>query len=167
MYTDRTWRHLCFRMKNFNWMYWASKGRRNEKLKGQLEKKRFPHVHRFAWLPTLNVILRERNPKKLNYKTSIFENLEDSCWPPSDLTSIISLVPVIAKCLQENLSKSDFLPVSKTQLSLKPMYMEASAFAKKAPKLPDNYFCTNSNFVTPQSSTKSLLLSMLWYRDFK
>ena len=39
------------------------KERQNEKLKGQLEKGRLPHVHCSAWFPTLNVILRERKPK--------------------------------------------------------------------------------------------------------
>ena len=66
---------------NFNWMCWASKERRNEKLKGQLEKGRLPHVHRSVRFPTLDVILRERKPKKRNYKTSIFGNLEDSFGP--------------------------------------------------------------------------------------
>ena len=61
-----------------NWICWASKERRNEKLKGQLEKGRLPlligHVHHSAWFPTLDVILRvKQKTKKRNYKTSIFE----------------------------------------------------------------------------------------------
>ena len=54
-------------------------------------------------------------------------------------------VPAIAKCLQENLFTSGLLLVSNKQMSLNPMYMEASAFAKKKPKLSDNYFCTGKN----------------------
>ena len=67
----------------------------------------------------------------------------------SDLTNIVVIVnvyvPAIAKCLQENLSTSDLPPLSNKQMSLKPMYMEASAFAKKNPKLSDKYFCTEIN----------------------
>ena len=58
-------------------------------------------------------------------------------------------VPAIAKCLQKNLSTSDLLPVSNKQMSSKPMHMEASASAKKKPKLPDNYFCTGKNELWP------------------
>ena len=54
-------------------------------------------------------------------------------------------VPAIAKCLQENLFTSGLLLVSNKQMSLNPMYMEASAFAKKNPKLSDKYFCTEIN----------------------
>ena len=132
---------------NFNWMCWASKERRNEKLKGQLEKGRLPHVHRSVWFPTLDVILRERKPKKRNYQTSIFENLEDSfgprVWQALVIVNVSNVyVPAIAKCFQENLSRSDLLPLSTKQMPFKPMHMEASVFAKKTPKLSDNYFCT-------------------------
>ena len=37
------------------------------------------------------------------------------------------------------------VPVSNKQMSVKTMYMEASALAKKKPKLSDNYFCTEKN----------------------
>ena len=67
---------------NFDWMNWASKERRKEKLKGQLEKGMLPlfcHVHRSACFPTLDVILWDGKQKHaVNNKTSIFENLEDS-----------------------------------------------------------------------------------------
>ena len=49
-----------------DWTSWASKERRKEKLKGQLEKGMPPlfcHVHRSACFPTLDVILWDGRPK--------------------------------------------------------------------------------------------------------
>ncbi len=111
------------RSREFNWMCWASKERRNEKLKGQLEKDRLPllmsRTSLSAWFPTPDVILRERKPNKSNYKTLIFENLEDSCGPLIWQTLVIVNVyaSAVAKRLQENLSTSDLLPVSNKEMS--------------------------------------------------
>ena len=77
---------------NFNWICWASKERRDEKLNSQLDKGRLPQVHSSAWFPTLDVILRERKPKKRHYKTSIFENLEDA-WSYVSVKSKLKLPP--------------------------------------------------------------------------
>ena len=67
---------------NFNWMCWGSKERRNEKLKGQLEKGRLPLLMSRSSLCLIpNTRCHFARKKKPNYKTSIFENLEDSCEP--------------------------------------------------------------------------------------
>ena len=132
---------------------------KNVETKRSAWERQAPSRTSLCLVPNTQCDFARKKPKKTQ--------LQDiNIWKPgrflqaSDLTSIISLVPVIAKCLQENLSKSDFLPVSKTQLSLKPIYMEASAFAKKAPKLSNNYFCTmadrKSIFVTSQIFTRLL-----------
>ena len=135
---------------NFNWMCWASKERQNEEFKGELENGRLPHVHRSVWSPTLDVILRDRTKKTQLQNINIWKPgrfLRASGLTSTTCSYIVHVsadvyVPAIAKCLQENLSTSDLLPVSTKQMSLKPMHMEAWAFAKKKPKLSDNYFCT-------------------------
>ena len=61
------------------------------------------------------------SPKKRNYNTSIFENLEDI---------LAGLGFRYRECVPSSLSASDLLPISNKQMSLKPMHMEVSAFAK-------------------------------------
>ena len=137
---------------NFNWMCWASKERPPSKRKVEgsaWETGRLPHVHRSAWFSTLDVILQERKPKKKHSitKHQYLKMWEGSCgprvWQALVIVNVSNVyVPAIAKCFQENLSRSDLLPLSTKQMPFKPMHMEASVFAKKTPKLSDNYFCT-------------------------
>ena len=70
---------------NFDWMCWASKELRKEKLKGQLEKGRLPQsvlsrtsLYLFPNTWCHFVCETENQKHAVNYKTSIFENLEDS-----------------------------------------------------------------------------------------
>ena len=70
------------------------------------------------------------------HKTSIFENLEDSCEPRISLSWMCTFQPFYVRLA---------VPVSNKQMSVKTMYMEASALAKKKPKRSDNYFCTAKN----------------------
>ena len=107
---------------NFNWMCWASKERRNEKLKDQLENGRLTLLMSrtsLCLVPNTRCHFARKKKKKRNYKTSIFENLEDSCGPRiwQALVIVNVYAPGIAKCLQENLSTSDLQPVSNKEMS--------------------------------------------------
>ena len=103
---------------------WASKERRNEKLKGQLEKVRLPLSMARTSLylvPNTRCHFARKKTKKRSYKTSIFENLEDTCgpriWQALVIVNVYAPAAAVAKCLQENLSTSDLLAVSNKQMS--------------------------------------------------
>ena len=70
-------------------------------------------------VPNTRCHFARKKTKKRSYKTSIFENLEDTCGPRiwQALVIVNVYAPAIAKCLQENLSTSDLLPVSNKQVS--------------------------------------------------
>ena len=113
---------------NFNWMCWASKERRNEKLKGQLEKGRLPLLMSRTSLCLVPNTRCHFARKKKTKKTQLHVQ-SIIIWNPgrflrsSDLKSIsyrecvLSSHPAIAKCLQENLSTSDLQPVSNKEMS--------------------------------------------------
>ena len=98
------------------------KERRHGLLKGQLEKGRLPLLMSRTSLylvPNTRCHSARIKTKKRYYKTSIFENLEDSCGPRiwQALVIVNVYAPAIAKCLQENLSTFDLQPVSNKQMS--------------------------------------------------
>ena len=99
---------------NFNWMCWASwasKERRNGKLKGQLEKGRLPLLMSrtsLCLVPNTQCHFTRKKTKKTQLQNI---NLEDI------VSSTNLYAPAIAKCLQGNLSTSDLLPVGNKQIS--------------------------------------------------
>ena len=105
---------------NFNWMCWASKERRNEKLKGQLEKGRLPLLmSRTSLCLVANTpchFARVKTKKPQLQNINIWKPVHgDSCEPPriwQGLVIVNVYAPAFAKCLQENLSTSDLQPVS-------------------------------------------------------
>ena len=112
MHTDRIWRHLGFWMP-FSWISTecVERERRNEKLKGQLEKGRLPLLMSctsLCLIPNTRCNFARKKTKKTQLQNI---NLEDI------VSSTNLYAPAIAKCLQGNLSTSDLLPVGNKQIS--------------------------------------------------
>ena len=140
MHTDRIWRYLCFRMP-FLWS-WASKERRNEKLKCQLEKGRLPHVHRSAWFPTLDVILRGRKLKITKHQYLKTWKILAGLGFDKYFNSYRECVSCVSSSHRwMSWRKPFYVQFVARRQQADVLNIEASAFAKKNPKLSDNYFC--------------------------
>ena len=153
MHIDRIWRHLCFscisaegneQVNNVETKSWKISLRKG----GSLTYIALPGSQH-----SMSFCERERKP---NYKTSIFENLEDSCEPRISLSWMCTFQPFYVRLA---------LPVSNKQMFLKTMYMEASALAKKKPKLSDNHFCI-AFALRKMNNGRPAKIAFLWRHKF-
>ena len=183
MHTDRIWRHLRFGMP-FSWLSTECVEQvKNVETKSWKVSLRKAGSLTYTYLPgsqhSMSFCVKENQKTQLQNITILkpgrFLHCRPRIWQALVIVNVSDVyVPATAKCLQENLSTSDLLPISNKQMSLKPMHMEVSAFAKK-PKLSDNYyFCTRKNeykwptenciFVTSQITvTSASFQSSLFY----
>ena len=117
---------------NFNWMCWASKERRNEKLNGQLEKGRLPLLMSctsLCLIPNTRCNFARIKTKKTQLHKNYISK-PGRFLQASDLTSIYNYRDCVRQpslnAFKKVLAFYDLLSVSNKQMSLMPM--ESSAF---------------------------------------